>query len=266
MHYYQFNIADYRKDTVHLSRLEHGIYRDLIDWYYLDEKPIPKETQMVSRRLRLASEEEYKALENVLSDFFVESEDGFRHIRIDQDIEKYHTHCEKNKANGKNGGRPKGSGKAKKTQSVSAGLPDGSDSEPNRNPNQEPITNNQVIEPNGSVASKLPTCPHQAVIDLYHQHLPELPSVRILSESRKKSIGTFWKWVLTSKKSDGTPRATDKAGALEWISAYFDRARDNDFLMGRSGRSGDHSTWTCDLDFLLTERGKKHVIERTQTS
>lgn len=86
MHYYQFNIADYRKDTVHLSRLEHGIYRDLIDWYYLDERPIPTETQVVSRRLRLASEEDLKSLKNVLSDFFVESEDGFRHVRIDQDI------------------------------------------------------------------------------------------------------------------------------------------------------------------------------------
>ena len=38
MHYYKFNIADYRKDTGHLSTIEHGIYRQLIDWYYLDEQ------------------------------------------------------------------------------------------------------------------------------------------------------------------------------------------------------------------------------------
>ena len=47
MHYYKFNIADYRKDTGHLSTIEHGIYRQLIDWYYLDEQPIPEETQVV---------------------------------------------------------------------------------------------------------------------------------------------------------------------------------------------------------------------------
>ena len=57
MHYYKFNIADYRKDTGHLSTLEHGIYRQLIDWQYLDEKPIPLETQVVSRRLRLGSDD-----------------------------------------------------------------------------------------------------------------------------------------------------------------------------------------------------------------
>lgn len=131
MHYYQFNIADYRKDTVHLSRLEHSIYRDLIDWYYLDETPIPLETQSVMRRLRLVSEDEAKALENVLSDFFYAA-DGWRHRRIDQDIIEYHAMAEKNKANGKLGGRPK------KTQSVSNGLPN----ESQNNPNQEPLTNN----------------------------------------------------------------------------------------------------------------------------
>lgn len=90
MHYYQFNIADYRKDTGHLSMIEHAIYRALIDWYYLDEKPIPLETQSVMRRLRLVSEDEAKALENVLSDFF-ERADGWRHKRIDQEIKNWHS-------------------------------------------------------------------------------------------------------------------------------------------------------------------------------
>ena len=56
MHYYKFNIADYRKDTTHLSMLEHGIYRTLIDWYYLDEKPIPLDVEMVARRMRLSTD------------------------------------------------------------------------------------------------------------------------------------------------------------------------------------------------------------------
>lgn len=132
MHYYKFNIADYRKDTGHLSTLEHGIYRQLIDWYYLDEKPIPAETQTVTRRLRLGSDDELQSLKNVLNDFFYEAKAGWVHKRIDVDIKDYHEQAEKNKANGKRGGRPK------KTQSVIDGLPD----ESQKNPNQEPITNN----------------------------------------------------------------------------------------------------------------------------
>ncbi|SDY38067.1 DUF1376 domain-containing protein [Nitrosomonas sp. Nm58] len=132
MHYYQFNIADYRKDTSHLSPIEHYIYRTLIDWYYLDESPIPKETQMVLRRLCLGTEHEPN-LKNVLSDFFINTEFGWRHKRIEQEIIEYAAKCEKNANNGKKGGRPK------KTQSVNCANPNESE----LNPNQKPITNNQ---------------------------------------------------------------------------------------------------------------------------
>jgi uncharacterized protein YdaU (DUF1376 family) len=131
MHYYKFNIADYRKDTGHLSTIEHGIYRQLIDWYYLDEQPIPEENQVVIRRLRLGSDE-VKYLQNVLSDFFVLGKTGYTHKRIEVEIKDYHEQVEKNKNNGKLGGRPK------KTQSVISGLPD----ESQNNPNHKPITTN----------------------------------------------------------------------------------------------------------------------------
>ena len=131
MHYYKFNIADYRKDTGHLSTIEHGIYRQLIDWYYLDEQPIPEETQMVIRRLRLGSDE-VMFLQNVLSDFFVLGKKGYEHKRIEVEIKDYQEQVEKNKNNGKLGGRPK------KTQSVISGLPD----ESQNNPNHKPLTTN----------------------------------------------------------------------------------------------------------------------------
>lgn len=132
MHYYKFNIADYRKDTGHLSTIEHGIYRQLIDWYYLDEQPIPTETQVVMRRLRLGSDAEFSALQNVLQDFFKHTNKGYVHGRIEVDIKEYHGQAEKNKANGMRGGRPK------KTQPVILGNPE----ETEVKGNQEPITIN----------------------------------------------------------------------------------------------------------------------------
>jgi uncharacterized protein YdaU (DUF1376 family) len=132
MHYYKFNIADYRKDTSHLTTIEHGIYRQLIDWYYLDEKPIPLETQVVYRRLRLGSDMEFSSLQNVLSDFFKEGKTGYVHKRIEVEIKDYHEQVEKNKNNGKLGGRPK------KTQSVIDGL----SNESQNNPNHKPLTTN----------------------------------------------------------------------------------------------------------------------------
>jgi len=79
-------------------------------------------------------------------------------------------------------------------------------------------------------------------------------------------IRKLWQWVLTSKKTDNTLRAETAEQALEWIRGYFTRARDNDFLMGRGMRSGEHANWQCDLDFLLTDKGMKHVIEKTRTA
>jgi uncharacterized protein YdaU (DUF1376 family) len=103
----------------------------LIDWYYLDEQPIPEENQVVIRRLRLGSDE-VNFLQNVLSDFFVLGKTGYTHKRIEVEIKDYHEQVEKNKNNGKLGGRPK------KTQSVISGLPN----ESQNNPNQEPLTIN----------------------------------------------------------------------------------------------------------------------------
>jgi hypothetical protein len=84
-----------------------------------------------------------------------------------------------------------------------------------------------------------------------------------MTDKRKKALGQFWVWVLTSQRTDGTPRATNAEEALRWIGEYFARAKQNDFLMGRTPRTGEHANWKPDLEFLLTDKGKTHVIEKT---
>lgn len=87
-----------------------------------------------------------------------------------------------------------------------------------------------------------------------------------MPKSREKAIRKLWAWVLSSRKSDGTPRATTADEALDWIRGYFRRAAENDFLMGRGHRNAEHANWQCDIDFLLTDKGMKHVIEKTQAA
>jgi uncharacterized protein YdaU (DUF1376 family) len=134
MHYYQFNIADYRKDTVHLSLVEHAIYRELIDQYHLDEKPISLDTASVMRRLRLRSTDDERALNAVLTDFFERSEDGWHHRRIDQEITAYHQMVEHASKAGK------ASAEARRIKANQRPLNDGST-------NHKPITNNQEVNP-----------------------------------------------------------------------------------------------------------------------
>jgi len=119
-------------------------------------------------------------------------------------------------------------------------------------------------KPSASSAAKLPTCPTAEIIALYHEMLPELPKVRLHTKDRVRSIAKVWGWVLTSRKSDDSRRAETADQALQWFREYFTRARSNDFLMGRSKRNEQHENWRCDIDFLLTDRGMKHVLEKTE--
>jgi uncharacterized protein YdaU (DUF1376 family) len=94
MHYFQHNIADYRKDTSHLSLLEHGCYRQLLDQYYLNEQPLPLDESKLFRLLSARTNDEKQAIKNVLQDFFYETENGFIHKRCDLEIQIYHDRIE----------------------------------------------------------------------------------------------------------------------------------------------------------------------------
>jgi uncharacterized protein YdaU (DUF1376 family) len=103
MHYYQFNIGDYRAATAHLSNEEDLAYRRLLDMYYDTENQIPFDIQWVAKRLRLDCE----VVKSVLRDMFKLTESGWYHGRCETVIEQYHAMAEKNRANGRLGGRKK---------------------------------------------------------------------------------------------------------------------------------------------------------------
>lgn len=151
MHKYLHHIGDFMRDTVHLSTLEECFYRRALDFYYLNEKPLPKETQSVFRRLRATTEEEKNAVLNVLADFFTEEEDGFHNKRCDAEIVGYKANANKNRENGKKGGRPpknQTNENPEETQSVDLGSENESQNNLNHKPitnNHEPITSNQYI-------------------------------------------------------------------------------------------------------------------------
>lgn len=137
MHFYKHNIGDYRRDTSHLSIIEHGAYRQLLDTYYLHEEPIPEETDQVFRRLSARTEDEQKAVLTVLKEFFTLTKEGYIHRRCDLEIREYQAKAETARVNGKSGGRPK------KTESVISGLPEETQTKANHKPrtkNQEPVS------------------------------------------------------------------------------------------------------------------------------
>jgi uncharacterized protein YdaU (DUF1376 family) len=89
MHYYQFNIGDYRRDTFHLTLLEHGVYRQLLDTYYLNETPLCVDTAVVMRTHTARTKDEKAAVLMVLENFFLLTDDGWVHNGCEKNISKY---------------------------------------------------------------------------------------------------------------------------------------------------------------------------------
>lgn len=127
MNYYSHHIGDYRRDTAHLSLLEHGVYRQLLDMYYLSETKIPAETEVVYRRLCARTEDEKRAVDTVLGEFF-KLEDGWIQTRCDKVIAEYQGKAERARNNGKLGGRPS------QTKEVISGNPKDTKEEANHKP------------------------------------------------------------------------------------------------------------------------------------
>lgn len=136
MFHYPFHVGDYLLATVHLSETEDLAYRRLLDLYYQTEGLIPLETQWVSRRIRMGCE----VVSKVLEEFFDRTENGWKNERCELELAKYRAHCERNRVNGKLGGRPK------KTQSVPSGNPVVTQIKPTRKPtvNQEPLVSSSL--------------------------------------------------------------------------------------------------------------------------
>lgn len=223
MNYYKHHIGDYRRDTTHLSLLEHGIYRQLLDQYYLDEKPFPLETESVMRRLSARSDDEKKAVETVLKEFFV-LQDGWRHKRCEMELNDYRAFADSARQNGKLGGRPK------KTESVSENNRMATETKANHKPitnNHKPITN---IKP---TVAALPDWLSAEVWDSFQKHRGSKFSVKAqeltiknLAEYRDQgqdpnkiletSIANGWKGVFPEKQ---------KGQQNGYVDAKFERRK-----------------------------------------
>ncbi len=141
MYYFKMNVPTWVQSTRGLLPEEEGVYFRLCLHYYDTEKPFPLEMRQMLKRLQLLSYIE--VVESILDEYFVKTDKGWFHERIEEEIKNFRKTAKKNKVNGRLGGRPKRTKGVSATQSKPNGLPMASQSEPTGNPNQEPLTINQ---------------------------------------------------------------------------------------------------------------------------
>lgn len=234
MNHYPHHIGDFNNATRHLTRVERSLYRDMLELYYDTEQPLNSDVSKIARRVLAVSEVEREALNLMLEEFFVLQDDGWHNTRCDAEIAKYQGQIE----------QASRAGKASAAKRYGKNLT--AVEQPFNQPEPEPepdLVAKATLSP-----AKLPTCPHETLIDLFGKHLPTLPQPKkeLWSGKNAEAMRTRWRWVLTAKKKTGEPYATTAPEALDWFSRFFGYVATSDFLSGASGK------WTgCDLGWLM---------------
>ena len=86
MNYFPFHIGDYSAHTAHLELMEDLAYRRMLDVYYLREEPLACDPEDVARLIRMKAN--VADVEAVLREFFFLTDEGWRHERCDEEIER----------------------------------------------------------------------------------------------------------------------------------------------------------------------------------
>lgn len=93
-------------------------------------------------------------------------------------------------------------------------------------------TTNKLPKGNSSAKPSLPPCPHQKIIDLYHQKLPSLSNIKVWDKKSESNLRARW-------------REKPEHQTLEFWGCLFDYISESDFLMGKK------KDWAADLSWIV---------------
>jgi uncharacterized protein YdaU (DUF1376 family) len=92
MNYYPFHLGDYSTHAGHLDPIEDCAYRRLIDLYMLTECALTLDVEALARKVRM---KEYAVqVRDVLNEFFVCTDDGWKHSRCERELERFRASSE----------------------------------------------------------------------------------------------------------------------------------------------------------------------------
>ena len=98
---------------------------------------------------------------------------------------------------------------------------------------------------NALKSAKPDSCPHQKIIEIYHETLPELTRVMEWTDLRKKLLKSRW-------------LEKPERQQLDWWRGYFEEVRLSEFLLGRTDEP-----FKCSLEWLIRPKNFPKVLEGT---
>lgn len=195
MKYYQHNIGDFAILTQGLDLESVGIVIRMIDRMMSTEKPI--KSQWVY--LAFQGQTQDKAI-CILESLFEEKEDGWVLPVLVENIEQYQRNAQKNRENGKKGGRPRKT----ETQTKPSGFSEESQTEAKKNLTNKPLTSKPINQEVISDAQAKPSPKKTSLVK------PDGVSEQVFGEwqKHKKKVCKS----CTQRMVDALVREADKAG------------------------------------------------------
>lgn len=153
-----------------------------------------------------------------------------------RDNEKYEKTCKARAEAGSKGGKQKVANASKCKQSV-ANLADSD----NKNKSDSDSDSDSENDSNIIKSSKDDLCPHQEIINLYHEALPMMPKVKEWTPARQSKLRARWK---------------EGKNSIEYWKGLFEYISKSDFLCGRTEKP-----FTCNLEWIISPKNITKIIE-----
>lgn len=243
---FQFYAADFLTDTMALPYETVGIYIRLICYSWING-PIPTG---VSDLMRITGCFDVKEISKHMACLDHKFEDGPSHNnqrtlvqpRLESERDKQSAfRANRVKAGRKSGESRRTSVRTKDEQKGNSSSSSSSSSSQTDNlPSGDSHLDQDLF---GEMENQQGACPYRKIVELYHEHCPELPKVKILSEKRKRALKARW-------------REDKKRQKLRWWVMYFEYIATVPFLNGKNDRH-----WTANFDFVIRESGMIDIIE-----
>lgn len=274
MNYYPFHLGDYAAHTAHLEPLEDLAYRRMLDAYYMREGALPVDPTEVARLIRMR---QYQAeVESVLCEFFDKSDDGWHSKRADQELTSMLAKQEQRSAKDAHEADRMRRYRERRSVMFTAlrargivpawdvpmkelqKLHDENCNGPETDLQREQNADGGVTCNADATAIPIPTpipipvvvidnCPHQEIVSIFHEVLPEARAIRVWTAKRKEILRARW-------------REQSKRQSLGWWRRLFEYVRESDFLMGKVHSPG-RKPFELNLEWLLNEENLAKVIE-----
>ncbi|WP_124615117.1 hypothetical protein [Burkholderia sp. Bp9143] len=106
-----------------------------------------------------------------------------------------------------------------------------------------------------------PACPVQAIVDAYHEAMPNNPRVRVMNDARARAIKARWRQAsrLSCKPFEGGYE-TQTDGLAKW-RVFFQTCAHSPFLTGQVPAQAGRPPFFADIDFLMKPSGFTHCLE-----